>query len=282
MKLITVGITRHSESDNLLLNCLKSLFNQKKSNFDVLVLDQKNSSKVKNFCENNSNNKIKFIYHKIKPNGVSEVRNYLMKIVETKYLLFTEPDGQCDPLWVYNYLDTFKRTNASLVGGRIEPKWLKKPLFICKSRFVREFYSLLELGNREFRIRKVIGANFGMNVSKIKDANLDFALHLGRKNGHLLGGEETEMAFKANKLGLKVIYNGKILLTHIIPKNRINYKWIWKRSFYGGLSKVKRKRYLFDPFNKKYAFSDYFHLSFIAPSYLLGYIYGLILKLFKL
>ena len=52
-----------------------------------------------------------------------------------------------------------------------------------------------------------------------------------------MGGEETELCRRAISENLSVVYDGRALVTHIISRERIGYRWLAKRVHAAGKSR---------------------------------------------
>ncbi|MFW6286090.1 MAG: glycosyltransferase [Nanoarchaeota archaeon] len=277
MDTVNIGLTRHDEKDELLISCLNSLIIQKNVIINIILYDQTYSQKIKQYCQINSKNSIKIFYKQIPPCRLSIVKNLLLNDVNEGFLLFTDPDCIADSNWAFELVKTLKKYNCTIVGGKILPIWKSNKLFINKSKFINEFYSLLDLGNQTCKINKLIGCNMGVNIDTIKSFELSFNEKVGRNKKKLVGSEDTLFCLNAINKKLNIFYTSNAKIFHQIDKERLTYKWIFKRAFYGGFSRGNYpKKKQINPFNKKLNFIDYISLSIIFIPYIIGYIYGVI------
>lgn len=270
---VTICFTRSYESNKLVIDCLESLRKQKKINFEILFLDQNKNLELKKYCEEISKDGIYINYKKIKKISNSYSKNFALKIVKTKYLIFTDPDMRFDELWTYNLVKSIKNNNCIMIGGKILPLWEKKPLFISKSIFSNDIYSLYNIGNKEKFISKVFASNMLINLDLIKENDIFFDENLGRTKNSLVGREDIDFCEKISKKNFKIFYSPKAVSYHLIQKERISWKWVFKRAFSMGYMKNQRQNKKISPINKKYKFKDIIFISPLLFFYFLGIIY---------
>ena len=149
----------------------------------------------------------------------------------------------------------------------------KKRFFLLKSSFVRDQYSLIDLGNKTIKVEKVI--NIGLNKEILKEKEY-FNENLGRKNNNLLGGEETNLCARINKKEQIIKYIGQSILYHNIEKNRLSMTWIIKKIYFSGYTRFFNKGKM-KSLNSNKTYLDYL----ILPVYLIVYLLGFIAAHFK-
>jgi len=268
---VTITLTRYAEPNWLFLETLASLSQQVNISAHVLVLDQQNNEEAKAFCVNHSSSTILLDYHVIAAKSLSFARNEAIRMCQTALLLYIDTDAVADPNWAYELFVAMRQNKAAIAGGKIIPKWHKKPGLLQRSQVVLDQYSMLDLGDDTINVKKVIGANFAINKAKLaKLAYFDEGL--GRQNGKLLGGEETKLCTDAREKGLSVIYVGKAAVYHQVMPERVNFKWISKRMYYGGYSRALRGGKPEPSNGGGLAGWDYVALIFLLPFYAFGFI----------
>lgn len=268
---VTITLTRYAEPNWLFLETLTSLARQANICAHVLVLDQQDNEEVKAFCDDHSSSTILLDYRVIPAKSLSFARNEAIRMCSTELLLYIDTDAVAAPNWTRELCDAMTKHEAAIAGGKIIPKWHKKPGLLQRSRFVLDQYSMLDLGDETIDVKKVIGANFAINKAKLAEL-AHFDEELGRKNGKLLGGEETQLCADAKEKGLDVIYVGKAAVYHQVMPERVSFKWISKRIYYGGYSRALRGGKP-EPSNggEKLGGWDYFALVLLMPFYVWGY-----------
>lgn len=236
---ITITLTRYKEPNWLIHETLDSLSRQKNVSAEVLFLDQFYNKETEDYCRSLTNEHVAFTYVTIPAKSLSFARNHAIKVCKTNLLLFIDSDAIADEAWAEQLATTLLGENIAVAGGKIVPKWHKTPLLITKSSVVMEQYSLLDQGKDAIETNKVVGANFGLSLQRLGDIAY-FDEKLGRREGVLLGGEETDLCDRARASGLQVYYNGKAVVQHQILPERVSYKWIFNRIYYAGMSRALR------------------------------------------
>ncbi|GAA0856969.1 glycosyltransferase [Aliiglaciecola litoralis] len=269
---ITTTLTRYGEPDWLFLETLETLAAQDNIKMKVLVLDQKESIEVSKFCLENSSPDIELDYHVIPAKSLSFARNEAIRLCTTDILLYIDTDALAHKDWAAGMTNAMLTEKAAIAGGQIVPKWHRKTNFLHKSKVVLDQYSMLELGEETKIVAKVVGASFGLNIRLLGDL-AQFDENLGRKDGKLLGGEETELCALATEAGLKIIYVGNAVVQHQVLPERLTFSWIAKRMYYGGYSRALRGGKP-APNNAVDGFSiyDYLALALLLPFYVIGYV----------
>ena len=185
-------------------------------------------------------------------------------------MLFTDSDAIPESNWAYELSRIYALDKKiAIVGGKSFPKWLKKPRWYHKSNIVLELYSLVNLSEKVISTVKVVGVNFSLSKKRLGNLTT-FKENLGRKDGKLLGGEETDMCSKAKDKDLLVYFNPKAAVAHQIPTERISFSWVIKRMYFGGYSRALRGGRP-STFHKKRNIWDRIILPILAIPYTLGY-----------
>lgn len=268
----TITLTRHSEPDDLIFKTLEKLGKQENIRATIVFLDQNPGEDAEAFCHKLTTKNIEFIYRPLEPRSLSYARNTAIRSCKTDTLLFIDADAFAEPNWAYELATTLQRDEVAVAGGKILPEWHRRPLLIARARVVNEQYSVLDFGDIEMPVQKVIGANFGIHTARLgKDAY--FNEELGRRDAILLGGEETDLCERATSRGIKVFYQGKAVVHHQILPERITYSWITKRLFYAGVSRALRGGKP-SPSHTMTAW-DYLFMPIILVPYAFGYRKGL-------
>lgn len=234
---VTITLTRYQEPDWLVLDTIKSLIAQKDILADILFFDQDQSSEIQETLQELPSHPHTVIRDLIPCKGLSYARNLAIQKAQTDVLLFIDSDAIALPDWATNMHDVFKQHNCSIVAGRITPLWHRKPLWVSRSQFILDQYSMLDLGEMVASTKKVVGANFGLSI-KATGQQCYFKESLGRKDGNLLGGEETELTSRVSAAGGKIVYAGNACVRHQVLPERITYRWITRRIYWQGFSRA--------------------------------------------
>ena len=270
---IAITLTRFNEPSWLLWQALECLSRQTGVEADVLLFDQRDDPETRCRAESLSRAGVRFHYQVIPAVGLSFARNRALADSPHDMILFTEPDALPDERWASHLSHSLAQPGVAVVGGRILPSWHRKPLALTRSRLITEQYSMLDLGDGEIDCPQLVGVSFGVNRRLLGD-DAFFDENLGRRNGILLSGEETDLCRRAR--GLRNVYNGRALTHHQVLPDRITYVWIMRRILAAGVSRALRGGRPSSVHGL--GVWDRLVLPLILPFYTVGYLYGLWLR----
>jgi cellulose synthase/poly-beta-1,6-N-acetylglucosamine synthase-like glycosyltransferase len=270
---ITIAFTRYAEPDWLVRETIDSLSRQQRVHADILFLDQQDDPEMRAYHEGQSTEQLNFEYFVIPAIGSSYARNQAIKLSNHEIILFTDSDAIPEPTWAFHMQKSLERDNVGLVGSKVVPIWHKKPLFLARSPMLRRKYGMLELGESEIPCEKLWSVSLGMHRVRLGD-NAYFDEGLGRSDGNLLGGEDTELCWRVVQMGLSTVYNGAAVLRHQVLPERISYKWLMKRIYYGGFDRAISPRETLRPSPQGRVFMDYVAYFATLPAMTLGYLKG--------
>ena len=268
---VTIALTRYAEPDWLILQALESLSRQQGVSAEVLLLDQTPSRAIARQCEALSTPTMNFKHQEIPAKSLSFARNEAIRLAAADRILFLDADAVAEPNWASALDNALALDAVAVVGTRILPRWHRRPLIIARSGIVLDQYSIYDLGSEQRPIHRIVGASFGIHRGRL-GSEAYFDEKLGRSKGTLLSGEESNLCRRAIEHGLKVLYEGRVLVYHQILPERISYRWVLRRFFYTGINRSQ----LGGAPNPSNSFDiwDYLALPVVLPSYIAGYLYG--------
>lgn len=174
--------------------------------------------------------------------GVSAARNTGIKKAQGDIIAFLDDDAVADKRWIERLVDTYQKTDAIAVAGKVLPIWLSnKPDYLPE-----ELYWLVGLTYKGFaredvtEVRNALGSNMSYRREVFTEVGL-FNEHLGfaRKHNAYLQGEEAELALRMKgKLGKGVIYDPDLIVYHKVPTWKTRLGMLLRRAFYQGYSKA--------------------------------------------
>jgi GT2 family glycosyltransferase len=148
----------------------------------------------------------------------------------------TDDDAVPAEDWVEQLVDTYERTDALAVGGRIDPEWVAG-----KAPYIpEEFYFLIGASHRGFPDEEQEVRNtFGANLSFRRDIYLKLGgIKLGGIDPSDVQGRETEFCARLNRIYDEgVMYNPDAVVSHKIYQYRKEPRWLLERAFWQGYSK---------------------------------------------
>ncbi|MFO7570388.1 MAG: glycosyltransferase [Smithellaceae bacterium] len=268
MDLLTIALTRYSQSDDLVSPCLQSVAKQNHAHGRVLFLDQNERPDVQKLCKFLSSEQMVFEYRTIPARGCAYARNTAITLCRTAILLWTDPDVVLASDWASKMAHVLATNQSDIVGGKIVPLWHTRPRWYMRTNVMADHYSLIDLGDDTRPIDRIIGGSMGLHVGRLGQ-HARFDERLGRQDGTLLGGVDAEFCERALVEGFRVHYVGSTVAKHQITIERTRLKWIARKFYYGGLSRGLRggkPRSM----NQKRRLGDYMVLCVFAPLYLAG------------
>ena len=265
---VTITLTRYREPDWLVNEALDSLAAQQGVSGEVLFLDQSWTRAFADTVEARATAQLTFKCVPCEARCLSYARNEGLRLAAHDIVLFTEPDVIADPSWAL-FMAEELAGGATIAGSRILPKWHARPPLLARARSVLDQYSLLDWGEKTIDAARVVGAGFGINKTKIKAA-LTFDENFGRRNGTLLGGEESMFCRAVQADGGRIVYVGRALIVHQVMRERLSWGWVMRRLFYAGVS--RRQQGGAPSPSRKPGLWDWLLLPIILPPYAAGYV----------
>ena len=201
-------------------DCLNAILKSSFSQLEIIVIEQRGSSQLREFIKKIDKTKIR--YFNLKKIGASKAKNFGIKKSKGEILAFTDDDCIIDRYWLKNIYESFKK-NQNIIGifGKVLPY---QPHLhrgkICPCTF---------LSNKKKTINRICfhwkNIGFGNNMAFRKEIfeKMDgFKEWLGPGS---IGSnaEDAEFALRLLSKGYKILYNPEIKVYH----NR----WLTKEEF---------------------------------------------------
>lgn len=172
--------------------------------------------------------------------GLSNARNAGIRNASADVVAFIDDDAVADPHWIRNLIALYDDPRVVGVGGRIIPVWEGgcPPWFPSELNWIVGC-SYKGLPEQRKSVRNPIGCNMSFRRS-IFNAVGYFRTDLGRFGATLLGSEEPELSLRIlNRFPeFKIIYEPRAVVYHKVSKKRRKITYLFKRSFYEGVSKA--------------------------------------------
>ena len=172
--------------------------------------------------------------------GLSHARNTGAKNAVGEILAFIDDDAVADEKWLENSLLNYTNVDVMGVGGRIDAAWAsKRPSWFPEELDWIVGCSYKGLPQKKTAIRNPIGCNMSFRKAVLEKVGY-FRTDLGRLGNTLLCNEETEFAIRTLRMipDSKIVYDPSAVVHHKVTKNREGLRYMWKRSFYEGISKA--------------------------------------------
>ncbi|MCK4498397.1 glycosyltransferase [Candidatus Bathyarchaeota archaeon] len=235
---VSVIISSYTEKRlNDILKCISSLGRQTLPPIEIILVLNPVEELVR-FYRSRLPTSIKII---VSPRfGLSHARNAGAQAASGSLIAFIDDDAFADEDWLKNVVQNFDDPDVMGVGGTARalwdegrPRWFPEELdwiVGCSYKGFPEHRSL---------IRNPFGCN--MCFRKLIFSKVGFfRTDIGRMGKILLANEETEFSMRILRKNpnWKIVYEPSAVVNHRVPRNRKTLKYVWKRSFFEGLSKA--------------------------------------------
>ena len=266
---LTLTVTRYAEPNDLVARVLRHLAAQEGASGEILFIDQSDDDQLREAEFTNGRWTCRIIRRHMA--GLSAARNLSLAEAAHDHVLFCDADALAAPDWAARLAEALGDPAVAIAGSRILPKWSGRPPLLAASRVVRDQFSLFDLGAGTVPSHRVVGAGFGVDRAKASE-EMYFDEQLGRRDGRLFGGEESDLCLRVLKAGWEVVYVGGAVIHHVIPPDRRRAGWILKRLFYAGYG---RSQVGGAPSpSRRPGLADWLLLPITLPPYALGWLAG--------
>ena len=232
---VSITLTRYREPDWLVDEALDSLAGQQGVAGEVIFLDQNWNAAFAKTVEARSTARLSFQCIPCEERCLSFARNEGLRRARHDLVLFTEPDALAELDWARRLADELLK-GAAVAGSRILPKWRGRPPLLAKAKIVQDQYSMLDWGAQTNEARRVVGAGFGANRALL-DLKYFFDERFGRRDGVLLGGEESDLCRRVLAAGGRISYVGGAVIRHQVLSDRLTWRWAMRRLYFAGASR---------------------------------------------
>ncbi len=205
--------------------------------------------------------------------GLSDSRNRLVELAETRYLLMLDADAVPEAGWAVSMRAAFDRqADAAVIGGRCLPEWTDGHPRLFTTAPALDFLGMFDLGDEPVRVPRAIGTTFTIDLERIP-ADPPFATELGRRPDSLLGHEEIAYCLGVQSKGWSVWYEPTSVVRHHVRPGRASWPWMQRRAFVAGQESCLSATRL-EPLPRRMTPRDRVFLAAIAPMYLAGRLRG--------
>jgi len=270
---ISVIIPTYNRS-KYIIKTLESFVNQNypKDSYEIIIADNNSTDDTLKIVNEfiNSIQQIRCTYLLEQRQGVHYARNTAAKCAQNEILYFTDDDMIADQDLLLEIIKPFQFDDlVADVTGRVLPMWEAKPPRWILNHCNNYLLSLLDPPD-EFLITKDITFLYSCHQAIKKDVFFESGgFNPEYTNKVYLGDGETGLNIKIRNLGYKFGYNGKSVIYHMIPAQRMTQKYINKRISNSGnahsYSEYREKK----PKNIKFFFMIITRTLFRAPLHLI-------------
>ena len=218
-----------------------------KNAFELILVNNKSTDTTETICnEFGENNKhINYRYFLETQQGLSFARNRGVAEAKGKFIVFIDDDAFLDENYVEELTHYLNHTTEEYIGfgGKILP-FLECELPKWMSKYLASLMSIIDMGTEVTKFQGTkypIGANMGFSKA-VFDQIGGFNTALGRIGKSMLGGEEKDFFFRVKSLNAPIYYFPKMLVHHVIPKERLTEEFVKKAANGIGVSEKLRTK----------------------------------------
>jgi len=211
--------------------------------WEVLVVDNNSKDATRKVVYDASPNfpvELKYLFEP--QAGRSAALNTGIKAARGTIVATTDDDVRFEVDWLQQAAAALEAQQCDFVGGKVLPIWgaPKPPWLSDKGGPHWAVIALLDFGPEplEFGNR---GAPLGVNLAFKREAFDRVGLwsnEVGRKAGTLLGQEVREWMLRARDAGLKGMYAPKMVVHHVIPRERLDKRYFRRWFYWHGVSRA--------------------------------------------
>ncbi len=222
-----------------LIECLRSIEEQSldPSRFEVIVVSKglagKNEKRLDEFIKT-TRLTIRHICEEHP--GLSVARNAGLKKAKGRIIHFLDDDTLVTRECLQSYIDLFESTDALCAGGRILPRFITPPpCWLSENHWA--FLGTLDLGEEICSFNYPANYPVGANVAFRREAFNRFGHfdeELGIHGRKTVGGEETDLCYRIQTAGEKLLYCPKALVYHCIETDKLSRRWMRRTAYRQG------------------------------------------------
>lgn len=167
--------------------------------------------------------------------GLASVRNRLVaeaRAINAEFIAFIDDDETADPLWLSLLVRQIRQSNADAVAG-LNIRWMDED--IPRSR--RSCFQVS--GEQSGQAITYFGTgNVLIRMKSLEQIDGPFDIRM-----NLTGGEDSMLASRFVKKGLKIVFCREAVTYEYIPRSRTAAKYILQRAFRAGTTRSKIVRW---------------------------------------
>lgn len=172
--------------------------------------------------------------------GLSNARNAGVKSASGEIVAFIDDDAVADERWLERLVTAYNDSNVVGAGGFIRPLWeTDQPVWFPEELNWIIGCSYKGLPEQRANVRNSIGCNMSFRREIFEKVGY-FRTDVGRFGKTLTAGEEPEISMRilSHIQNSRIIYDPSAIVNHRVSRNRVSLQYMWRRSFYEGVSKA--------------------------------------------
>jgi glycosyltransferase involved in cell wall biosynthesis len=264
---ITVALATFDDDPTLLARVLDAVSAEELES-PALVVDMSRGDAIEALAATRP--RVRYVSYRASA-GLSDSRNRIVDLTDTRYLLFVDADAVPVPGWAgamrHGFVD-----DVAIVGARCVPVFPGRVPSLFGTAPALDLLGMFDLGDVPLTVPRIMGTSFAVDLERVPSRPA-FSLDLGRRPGVLEGGEEIALCNAVRAAGWTVRYEPAAIVLHNVRPERASWRWMFRRARVAGAEARKAKGRL-EPLPRRGRAGDYAFLAAIAPAYFAGRLRG--------
>jgi glycosyltransferase involved in cell wall biosynthesis len=220
VSVIVVTYNRPKEA----VQAVQSLLNQTLKPLEIILIDNGSTPPFEEKFKDLRVKQVRFD----EESGLSNARNYGIKIAQGNYIAFIDDDCFAEKHWLEN-IQKGITAQADVLGGPLRPRFRSKPPSWWSEKDLGYFVGV---GNNEKQ--DIWGGNMIFKKDFFQRIGL-FNPNVGRRKGKLLAGEDSDLISKG-KNSCKIMFIPDAVVFHLVRSERLTLSYLIRWSFNSGRS----------------------------------------------
>ncbi len=236
LRAVTITLMRYREPDWLVCDTLAGLARQVGIRGEVILFDQNWAPEFAETVTGFSQPHLVFRCVPLEARGIAYARNAFLNATSDDVVLSIDPDAVPEPDWALQLLKAVDAPGVAVAGCRILPHWRGRRPLLALSRVVLDQYSMLDWGSTTRPVERIVSTGYAVRKS-VAPGQMYFDTRLGRRDGKLISGEESDFCSRLRQAGAKVVYCGEAVVRHQVLAERLTWQWVWRRLYHAGIGR---------------------------------------------
>jgi GT2 family glycosyltransferase len=266
---VTVGVPTRNDDPTIFARLLDAVAAEPLA-APALVVDMSDGDAIRKVTEARAP-RIRYVPYS-ESTGVSDSRNRILQLAETRYVLLIDADAVPEAGWARAMRGGFDRAaDVAVVGARCLPVWPGRAPPLFRTAPAYDLLGMFDLGTASLDVPRIMGTSYALDRERIPDP--PFPLDLGRRpGGGLESGEEVALCEAVRDEGWSVRYEPDALVRHHLRRERASWRWMLGRARAAGReARIDLRR---EPLPRRFRLRDYVFLAAITPPYFAGRLLG--------
>jgi glycosyltransferase involved in cell wall biosynthesis len=204
--------------------------------------------------------------------GVSDSRNRIFELAETRYVLLIDADAVPEAGWASAMRRSFEHGDrVGIVGARCLPVWPRRPPPLFETAPAFDLLGMFDLGSKPLDVPRIMGTSYA--IDRKSAPRPPFSLAYGRRPGSLESSEEVLLCDAVRAAGWTVRYEPDAIVRHHLRPERASWRWMLRRARVAGLE-ARRAGARPEALPRQFGLRDYAFLAAITPAYFDGRLRG--------